>query len=153
MPAGRPSKFTAERRTRILEALQVGASRATAAAIGGVGERTLKRWIADGQTAREGSAKRKFVEEVEAAEAHPKARALGIIYNAMQDRPELAWKFIERREHGFAPPIANVAPPAAPTLIQLNFPGAPLPAVRQVIEGEVVDEQNSLPDAATPDGP
>lgn len=119
-----PSKFTKDRRERILQALQVGASLDTAAAVGGVGPTTLKRWIEEGRTAAEGSTsgKRAFYELVLEAQAHPKARALGIIYKAMEDKPELAWKFIERREHGFAPP-APMSPggPSGPVVIQLSL--------------------------------
>ena len=94
-----PSKFTAEARTAILEALAIGASRRTAAHLAKIGEATLRRWMADGAKASEGSRYRQFHDEVLAAEAAPLVRALGIIYRELPDKPDLAWKFIERREH------------------------------------------------------
>jgi hypothetical protein len=80
-----------------------------------------------------------------------KERALGIIYNAMTDRPDLAWKFIERRESGFAPPIQQPATVVAPVNLTLSFFEAPRPALEdgEIVDGEVVDEQSG----ATPSEP
>lgn len=150
---GAPTKFTAERRAKIIEALQVGASQRTAAAIAGIDPATLTRWIQRGESAAPTSSWARFVEKVREAEAHPKMRALGIIYNAMADRPDLAWKFIERREHGFAPPTPQaIAPPSAATVIQLRLASGEAPRLvpNEAVEGEVVSEQDGLPASTSP---
>ena len=64
----------------------------------------------------EGTADRKFHDAVLQAEAEPRTRALGIIWREMENRPDLAWKFIERQEPGFAPPQAT--PPAQPQQVR-----------------------------------
>lgn len=147
-----PSKFTTEVRKKILEALQVGASHQTAAHIAGIGHPTLSRWLSEGRDKLD-SPKGKFLAACQEAEAHPKTRALGIIYNAMPDKPELAWKFIERREHGFAPPMpALQSPPAGPVVIQLSLAdGRPVALADTVIEVDAVEQDETagvLPDPA-----
>ena len=149
MAPGRPSKFTAERKARILEAFQIGASVATAAAVGGVSDGALRGWLARGKEPGAPASYREFVEEVEKARAHPKTRALSIVYNAMAERPELAWKFLERREHGFAPPQPNALPAqTGPVVINLSFanPNRAVDVPKIVsnettpaLEGEVID--------------
>lgn len=131
---GRPSKFTEPVKERILEALRVGASRRTACALAGVDEASLRRWLDKGKKESEGSY-HEFLAAVLEAEAHPNARALGIIYREMENRPDLAWKFIERREAGYAPPVAQPAAAAAPVVIQLSFAdGTPLALTGTVID-------------------
>jgi hypothetical protein len=138
-----PSKFTDGNRKKILEALQVGASRRTAAAVARIGEATLRRWMEEGREAKEGSRFHKFYKDVLEAEAHPRMRALGVIYNEM-DNPGIAWKFIERREPGFAPPMPSVPTgPAAPVMIQLSFHDGEALAAVQVIEGEFVEQDQA----------
>jgi hypothetical protein len=154
-----PSKFTAERRDKIIQALQVGASRRTACHIAGVDESNLRRWLARGLEAAEGTRYRDFYEEVRKAEASPSMRALGIIYKEMPDNPMLAWKFIERKEPGYEPPMP-MAPAAMPvTTIHLSFhDGGPLDsgAIDAIIEGELVEqddepaEVHALPASSTP---
>jgi hypothetical protein len=148
-----PTKFTAETRQKILQALQVGASRTTSAHIAGVDEAQVRRWIAKGKDAAPGTRFREFYEAVIAAEASPRMRALGIIYKEMPDRPDLAWKYIERREPGYAPPMPSMPPPSqGPVIIQLALADGgrlQLPSA-DVIEGEVVDEQDEQPGAAPP---
>ena len=95
------SKFTAARRATILEMLSTGASRRLAARIAGIDHATLTRWIQRGESAREGSRFAEFAVKVHQAEAEPQIRALTILFNAMPDRPDLAWKYIERRVDGF----------------------------------------------------
>jgi hypothetical protein len=141
------SKFTAERRQKILEALQVGASRRTAAAVARIDPATLTRWIQSGESAESGSRWRQFFEDVHEAEAHPKMRALGVVYKELSDSPALAWKFIERRESGFAPPMPHASASApGPVVIQLSFSdGGPLASsqVDQLIEGEAVEQDEA----------
>ena len=119
---GRPSLFTAERRRRILEAKRVGASDRTAARVAGIAPPTLKDWLRKGREGKKDSAYGRFLEDFEQAAAHPRERALGIIYEALPDRPDLAWKYVERREDGYAPPqLAPVAQPVTPVAITLSF--------------------------------
>jgi hypothetical protein len=135
-----PSKFTAENRKTVLEALEVGASRTTAAHLARLDEGTVRKWIQRGKESEDGSRYREFYEQVLAAEASPRVRALGVIYREMPDKPDLAWKFIERREPGFAPPQPNVAPAVAgPVVIQLALHDGRVFEPSTVIEGEVVE--------------
>ena len=151
-----PSKFTAESRQKVLEALRVGASQRTAAAVAGVDVATLRRWVERGKAAAQGTRWAQFAADYEEAEAHPRVRALGIIYSELPDNPGLAWKFIERREPGYAPPMP-VAPagPVGPVVIQLSLSDGSLPAIGMlddpnVIEGEVASESDERPEPATP---
>ena len=137
-----PSKFVVEVREKIIQALSVGASRTTAAHIAGVDEAQVRRWIAKGKDSAGGTRFREFYEEVLKAEANPRMRALGVIYKELPDRPDLAWKFIERREPGYAPPMpAMGSAPAGPVVVQLAFSNrSPLQLeAAEVIEGEVVE--------------
>jgi hypothetical protein len=101
-----PSAFNEERRDKILQTLRMGASRRTAATVAGVDHRTLGRWIDRGKDASEGTRFRVFHDQVQEAEATARVRALSIVYNEMPDNPMLAWRFLERKEPGFAPPSA-----------------------------------------------
>lgn len=142
---GRPSKFTAATRERILQAKRVGASDRTASRVAGISPPTLRDWLSKGEKGSPESQYRRFWEEFEEAAAHPRERALGIIYNALPDRPDLAWKYIERREDGYAPPVpTTAAAQAGPVSITLSFfetqgPGSS----SEVIAGEVVDERGA----------
>jgi hypothetical protein len=118
MPA--TSKFTADRRETIIQALRIGASLRSAAATAGIEPSTLTRWLQRGERAREGSLWREFRTEIRRAQAEPKLRALGVIWRAMPDRPDLAWKFVERREEGFANTPPSV-PDGGPIIVQLRF--------------------------------
>jgi hypothetical protein len=141
-----PSKFTADRRQRILEALTIGAPLDVAAAIGGVERTTLQKWLQKGRAPGGPANFREFATQVDEAEAHPKARALGIIYKAMEDKPDLAWKFIERRVSGFAPPVAMPAVTHQPVKIQLSFhDGAAIAIADRFIEGEAVEQDETAP--------
>src|SRR6185436_1898218 len=117
-----PSKFTADRKEEILRCARLGGSNSTCAAAGGIGEATLRDWLERGANSEEGSAYRDFYEAFQAAKAVPNVRALEIVQKAMADKPDLAWKFLERREGGFAPPAPQApAASAGPVLIQLAF--------------------------------
>ena len=145
-----PSKFTAERKRKILEALSVGSSRRTAAAVAGIDEAALRRWIEKGKDAAPGSSFGKFAEDVAEAEAHPRMRALGVIYNELPNRPDLAWKFIERREPGYAPPLPNAPERQGPLVIELALAGGSPLELRaaEIVEGEIVAEESSGADPA-----
>ena len=148
---GRPSKFTADRKKRIIEAKRVGASNKTAALVAGIGEPTLRDWLERGRKGPKDSAYAKFLEEFEQAAAHPRERALGIIYNALPDRPDLAWKYIERREEGYAPPIAQPAAVVQPVAITLSFFEAPAPA-RNEVSVVATDRPASTPELESGSG-
>jgi hypothetical protein len=139
------SKFTAERRDKIVQALQVGASRRTASHIAGIDESNLRRWLVKGAEAAEGTRFREFYEEVRRAEASPSMRALGIIYKEMPDNPMLAWRFIERKEPGYEPPAPFAPSAPSVTTIHLSFhDGGPLDsgAIDAIIEGEIVEQDD-----------
>jgi hypothetical protein len=141
---GRPSKLTADRKQRILEAKKVGASNRTAALVAGISESALRDSLKRGEAAPEDSQLHQFWEAFEQAAAHPRERALGIIYNALPDRPDLAWKYVERQEGGFAPPVQQPTTVVAPVNLTLSFFEAPRPALEEgeIVDGEVVDEQS-----------
>ena len=148
-----PSKFTAETRAKITEALSVGASRRTAAAIAGVDESQIRRWMKRGEDGEDGSRFREFYRAVLEAEAAPRMRALGVIYRELPDNPALAWKFIERREPGFAPPMPNTTPvQAGPVVIQLSLSDGRPMLPETVIEVGTIEqdhEPGELPGAGT----
>jgi hypothetical protein len=139
---GRPSKFTQAARDHILHALKIGSSLRTAAAYAGIDHRTLLRWLKEGKEAESG-AKYDFYLDCDAAQASPKLRALQVVHDEMPNKPELAKWFLERREREFAPPQPSLpAASSGPVTINLALAGgSPLP--QSVIEGEVVDEQDS----------
>jgi transposase-like protein len=149
-----PSKFTAERKEIILNALRIGAPLKDAAEWAGIDPSQLTRWIQRGEKAAEGTSWRNFHDEVRVAQAEPKMKALGIVNREMENKADLAWKFVERRVKGYAPP-APIAPPApkSATVISLSFAG--VPARPQLVpneaeEGELV-EPDELADAAPAD--
>lgn len=123
-----PSKFTEEVRRAVIDALAVGASRRTAATIAGVSPSQISRWLARGERAREGTRWHEFYLRATQAEAAPRMRALGVIYRELPNRPDLAWKFVERSEPGYAPSARQApSPPAGPVVIQLALhDGTPL---------------------------
>ena len=154
----RQSKFTAENRQKIIQALQVGASRRTAAHITGIDEATLRDWFSRGRDGAPNGRYRAFYEDVIKAEASPRMRALGIVYKELPDRPELAWKYLERKEDGYAPPVAAAPAAVAPVMIRLSFHDGEVPptAIDSYIEGEVVEQDEaagqvrSLPASSRP---
>jgi hypothetical protein len=149
-----PSKFKAEVRQKIIQALSVGASRRTAAAIAGVDQAQIRRWLEKGETAAEGTSYREFYTDVISAEAAPRMRALGVIYKELPDNPGLAWKFIERREDGYAPPIPQMVQTAPQVQIQLSFHdggAVTASAVESYIEGEVIEQDEESRPRSLPD--
>lgn len=138
-----PSKFTEATRKRILDAKKIGASNATAAAHAGIDTETLRRWINDGKTASEGTAKRVFHDAFREAEVQPNLKALLVLTTEMADNPNLALKFLERKEPGFAPPQpAGVAQAAGPVVINLTFSDGAA-ALPRWIDTEVIDATES----------
>ena len=117
------SKFTTERRARIVERLSAGASRRTAAAAVGIDHVTLLRWLRRGETAHPEGRWAEFLRDVREAEARPKMRALASAYRGMADDPDLALRYLERSEPGFALPEPE--PSDGHTVIQLKLPPSP----------------------------
>lgn len=139
-----PTKFSTDTRKRVLAALSIGASRKTAAASAGVAASTLLRWLEIGKDGDEEGQYAKFYAAVLEAEAMPNLKALRAVNNALLDKPELAMKYLERREEGFAPPmpVSAAANPGA-VVIQLAFAGGQLaPALGSSTDVEVIDVEN-----------
>lgn len=137
-----PTKFTQETREKILQALSVGASQRTAAAIAGIDAATLTRWLQKGREADQETNFGKFYAAVQQAEAQPRVRALGILYKELPDNPALAWKFIERREPGFAPPMPNAPASLQPqVVIQMAFADGSLAKPPWIRQAEVIDAE------------
>lgn len=135
------SKFDSGRRAKILEVLEYGASMETAAAIARITPVTLYRWLRQGEDANPESQFGKFYLDVMEARAKPKERALRTVSNELDDDPAMAWKFLERREPGFAPPSQRIlGGPASPVVIQLAF------ANGQALPGSVVNEDDDIED-------
>jgi hypothetical protein len=116
-----PSKFTADTRQTILEVKRVGGPDTLACAAARITVTTLNRWLDKGKTAEEGRY-REFFEEYQEAKAHPKVRALGMVYKRVADNDQMLWKYVERQVDGFAPPMPNVhQAPTGPVVIQLSL--------------------------------
>lgn len=130
------SKFDAGRKKIIIEVLELGASMETAAAIARITPVTLYRWLRKGEDASEESQYGKFYLDVQEARAKPRQRALVTVSNELDDDPTMAWKFLERREPGFAPPSTRISGPANPVVIQLSFSNG------QALPGEVAFGDN-----------
>lgn len=148
------SKFTQDRRTRILEAFACGASLQTAAALAKISQETLYRWLKRGEESTDDESQyHKFYLECQEARALPTERALRIVHDAMPDYPMLAWKYVERREPGFAPPTVGAPPSSGPVIIQLSFSdGAPVSdrlktPVIDIPADEVTDSEPTEPAA------
>jgi hypothetical protein len=140
-----PTKFTAETRRIILEALREGNSRETAAPLAGTTPATLSRWISRGAESQRGSLYRQFAEDVAMAEAAARGRALRILNSHMQDQPKWAAWFLERRDPAFAPPATHqLAPRQGPIMIALKF-GDGQTAALPSSSVEVVDVEPDSP--------
>tara|TARA_Y100000310_G_C20659496_1_gene803898 strand:- start:926 stop:1579 length:654 start_codon:yes stop_codon:yes gene_type:complete len=97
----KPGKFRDEAvRRRVVRAIKLGATRQLAAQAGGVGRRTLQRWLAKGQAAPHG-AYRRFWEEVNQAEGHAAEAALATIVKASQAGQWQAAAWLLERRHGY----------------------------------------------------
>lgn len=88
------TKFTTARRERILEALRKGHYLKHAAALAGVGERTVYDWLEKGKRAKTG-AFHDFAVAVQEADATAIDTHLGVIHTA--DDPRVSLEFLGRR--------------------------------------------------------
>jgi Helix-turn-helix domain of resolvase len=85
---GRPSKLTPERQARIVESIQAGHFRATAARLAGIGPATLYRGMQQFP---------EFREAVARAEAVLEAELVAVVVAATVTDARLAFAFLERR--------------------------------------------------------
>lgn len=92
MTMARPTKLQDERRERILTAIREGNTRRAAAALGGIGERTLYDWIAKDE---------QFSQDVIKAEGEAEAEMVSRVHRAALDGSwqAAAW-WLERRRPG-----------------------------------------------------
>jgi hypothetical protein len=120
-----PSKFTSERRGKILEILSAGGSRRAAAARAGVDHATLARWLARGRNGAPGGRWHTFWRDVEQAEAHPALRVIREEYDKAQDSPWAAFRYLER--HNVWAEDDEPDPPEGPVVItfELSEPERP----------------------------
>lgn len=131
-------KFTADRKAEVLRARRLGASQQTCAAAGGISKETLRLWLERGRTS-DGGNYADFAAEFDAAGAYPNVRALEIVQKAMLDKPELAWKFLQVKEPGFAPPATQLpARSGSAVVVNLSLGGRSAPTWMQN-ESEVID--------------
>ena len=102
---GRPTKLTYKVREKIALAVSAGASYRAAAGMAGVGESTLRSWLARGRAERD--ARRRdpserpyvlLVEALEQASARAEVRAAATITRAQETDWRAALAFLERRD-------------------------------------------------------
>lgn len=152
----RPSKFTEPIKNQILAVLKVGGSRETACAVAGLSTETLRVWLKQGEAEEDHdiSPWADFRREVLAAEAEPRFKALGIVDREMANNPMLAWRVIERREPGYAPPMPGSTGGTPQVQINLSLSGstAPLPSWIQGTAVEVDAEESPALPAGDGDG-
>jgi hypothetical protein len=129
-----PSKFTSERRGKILEILTAGGSRRAAAARAGIDHATLARWLARGRGGAPGGRWHTFMRDVEQAEAHPALRVLREEYDKAQDSPWAAFRFLER--HNVWAEDDEPDSPDGPVVIRFTLAEENVPALGSDLDGE-----------------
>jgi len=124
-----PAKFDdAWRREKAIQALGLGASLRTAAALAEVDVATLHQWLKRGSEEDIG-AYHDFYVEVEKGKAEVRLRAIGVVQAAIDGNSSLAMKFLERFEEGWAPQLpVTPAKKDSPVVINLRFNGGSDPA-------------------------
>ena len=142
----RPSKFTEPVKNQILAVLKVGGSRETACAVAGLSTETLRVWLKQGldEEDHDISPWADFRREVLAAEAEPRFKALAIVEREMDNNPMLAWKVIERREPGYAPPMPGKTTSGPQVQINLSLAGSSA-ALPSWIDAEVIEDAQEVP--------
>lgn len=107
---GRPTKFTPERREKIIQLIKAGNYLETATQAAGIDYSTFRNWMNRGEDAfqrqSEGDKLTKvekefvdFVEHIQKAEAEAEARNLMIINKAASDSWQAAAWYLERKHH------------------------------------------------------
>jgi transposase-like protein len=127
------SKFTSERRARILEILSAGGSRRAAAAVAGIDHATLHRWLERGRKGAPGGRWHTFMRDVEQAETHPALRVLREEYDKLSDSPSVALRFLERNVWAAED---EPAPLAGPVVIRLTLADESPPVLGSGFDGE-----------------
>jgi transposase len=90
--AGRHPKLTEDVQAKILQAIATGATRRTAAAFAGIGERTLYTWLASDR-----SPFRQFRQALLLAEANATILMIGAVRNAASTSWQAAAWWLERK--------------------------------------------------------
>lgn len=93
--SGRPTSLTPDVHRRIVAALRLGLSRSAAAAVGGVGARTMVNWLKRGEKGEEPFGE--FFDAVEVAEGQAQAKVTANLMKAAADDPKIAQWWLERR--------------------------------------------------------
>ena len=96
MSTGRPSALTPEVQRRLCDAIAAGNTRNDAAEYAGVGESTLRRWLAQGRRRRSGKF-RALLAAVKKAEADAVVRNVAIIQKAAATSWQAAAWWLERK--------------------------------------------------------
>ena len=96
MSTGRPSALTPEVQRRLCDAVAAGNTRNDAAEYAGVGESTLRRWLAQGRRRRSGKF-RALLAAVKKAEADAVVRNVAIIQKAASTSWQAAAWWLERK--------------------------------------------------------
>ena len=96
MPTGRPSILTPDVQRRLCEAVAAGNTRHDAAEYAGIGESTLRRWLAQGRHRRSGKF-RALLAAVKKAEADAVVRNVAIIQKAAPKSWQAAAWWLERK--------------------------------------------------------
>ena len=100
--AGRPSKFTEDRKKRIIEATRVGSSRTIASAYAGIPLRTLQAWMSRGRRDEDQDSEyAQFVRDVDLAEAQGAIKALALIQSAAMNGSWQAAAWLLERRHNY----------------------------------------------------
>jgi len=120
------SKFTADRRKAILEALERGNTLTHAAALAGVSREAVYDWLKRGAEAKDPeSAYRRFAEDVARANALVADYAVGKIKDAMPDDWRASMTFLERRfpeEYAKRERHEVSGPKGEPIKVELQWP-------------------------------
>ena len=96
MPTGRPSILTPDVQRRLCEAVGAGNTRHDAAEYAGIGESTLRAWVAKGKRQRRGKF-RVLLAAVKKAEADAVVRNVAIIQKAASKTWQAAAWWLERK--------------------------------------------------------
>ena len=95
----RPTKLTSETHAAIVNAIGLGATYATAAAVSGVHYDTFNEWLKLGDSATRKSIYSEFSEAVRKAEAECKFKATNVIIKAMAEGDwKAALEYLRRRD-------------------------------------------------------
>jgi hypothetical protein len=116
------SKFTVRRQQRILAILAAGGSRRTAAAVAGIDPATLRYWLRRGKRSAPGGRFRRFLEDVQAAEAGQ--RLVGLPSDDRDEyQEELKWAMWHLERTGWEAQEPEAEEPEGPAIINRHPSG------------------------------